>query len=210
MPGIFSRKEKKIVRDALWENNPITFQVLGICSALAVTVKLETAIAMSGALIFVLALSNMVISALRNFIPSKIRFIVQLCVISTLVILADQFLQAYLYDISKQLSIFVGLIITNCIVMGRAEGFAMRNPPWRSFIDGLGNALGYGGVLVLVAGVREVLGNGSLLGVKLIPESFYNHGYADCGMMFLAPGAFFLLGAIIWIQRAISGYKESP
>ncbi len=206
---LLSKKNRRIVKDALWDNNPITFQVLGICSALAVTVQLKTALVMCAALTFVLTMSNTFISLLRDTIPSKIRIIVQLTIISSLVIIADQVLKAYMYDVSKQLSIFVGLIITNCIIMGRAEAFAMRNPPWRSFLDGLGNALGYSVILILVATCREILGSGSLLGIQIIPQSFYAAGYLDNGLMVLPPGAFFLLGIIVWIQRFISGYKES-
>lgn len=209
MPQLLTKKDKKIVVDPLWNNNPITFQVLGICSALAVTVQLKTALVMCVALTFVVAMSNTVISLMRNFIPSKIRIIVELSVISSLVILADQFLKAYMYDVSKQLSVFVGLIITNCIVMGRAEAYAMANPPWKSFLDGLGNGLGYSAVLIAVAIGREILGSGTLLGIQVIPQFLYDAGYVNCGMMVLAPGAFFLLGIIIWIQRAISGYTEA-
>ncbi len=209
MPAVLTKQDRKLVKDALWDNNPVTLQVLGICSALAVTVQLKTALVMCGALTFVLTLSNVSISLLRNFIPSKIRIIVELSIISSLVILADQFLKAYMFEVSKALSVFVGLIITNCIVMGRAEAFAMANGPWKSFMDGLGNALGYSAVLILVAIPRELLGSGSLLGFKLIPDAMYEAGYVDCGMMVLAPGAFFLLGIIIWIQRAISGYSEA-
>ncbi|MCB9747133.1 MAG: NADH:ubiquinone reductase (Na(+)-transporting) subunit D [Candidatus Omnitrophica bacterium] len=206
---ILSKKERKQIKDALWDNNPVTFQILGICSALAVTVQLKTALVMAISLTFVVSMSNVVISILRNKIPSKIRIIVQLSVISSLVILADQFLKAYMYDVSKQLSVFVGLIITNCIVMGRAEAYAMANPPWKSFIDGLGNGLGYSSVLILVATAREILGSGTLLGFPVVPQFLYDIGYVNCGMMVLAPGAFFLLGIIIWVQRAISGYTES-
>lgn len=207
--ALLSKKNKRIVKDALWDNNPITFQILGICSALAVTVQLKTALVMCAALTFVVAMSNTVISLLRTRIPSKIRIIVQLSVISSLVILADQFLKAYMYDVSKQLSVFVGLIITNCIVMGRAEAFAMQNPPWKSFLDGLGNGLGYSLILIMVAVGREILGSGTLLGFRVVPEFLYSHGYVDCGLMVLAPGAFFLLGIIIWIQRTLSGYSEA-
>ena len=206
--ALISKKDRKIVKDAIWDNNPITFQVLGICSALAVTVQLESTLVMCAALTTVLAMSNTIISFLRNLIPSKIRIIVQLSIISTLVILADQFLKAYMYDVSKQLSIFVGLIITNCIVMGRAEAYAMANPPWKSFLDGIGNGLGYSAILILVAIGRESLGSGTLLGYAVVPQFLYDLGYVNCGMMVLAPGAFFLLGIIIWIQRAISGYSE--
>ena len=205
---LISKQDRKIVKDAIWDNNPITFQVLGICSALAVTVQLESTLVMCAALTTVLAMSNTIISLLRNLIPSKIRIIVQLSIISTLVILADQFLKAYMYDVSKQLSIFVGLIITNCIVMGRAEAYAMANPPWKSFLDGIGNGLGYSAILILVAIGRESLGSGTLLGYAVVPQFLYDLGYVNCGMMVLAPGAFFLLGIIIWIQRAISGYSE--
>lgn len=205
---LFSRANRRIVKEGLWDFNPITFQILGICSALAVTVQLKTALVMCAALTFVLTMSNVIISLLRNMIPSKIRIIVQLSVISTLVILADQFLKAYMYDVSKQLSVFVGLIITNCIVMGRAEAYAMANPPWKSFLDGLGNGLGYSFVLILVAVGREVLGSGTLMGAQVIPQFLYDLGYVNCGVMVLAPGAFFLLGIIIWIQRAVSGYTE--
>jgi Na+-transporting NADH:ubiquinone oxidoreductase subunit D len=209
MPVIpLSKKDRRIVKDGVWDSNPITFQVLGICSALAVTVKLETALVMCAALTFVLALSNTIISLIRNFIPAKIRIIIQLSVISSLVIIADQFLKAFMYDVSKQLSVFVGLIITNCIVMGRAEAYSMQNPPWKSFLDGLGNALGYSCILIVVAVCREILGSGTLLGFQIVPQFLYNAGYVDCGIMVLAPGAFFLLGCIVWIQRAISGYTE--
>lgn len=205
---LISKQDRKIVKDAIWDNNPITFQVLGICSALAVTVQLESTLVMCAALTTVLAMSNTIISFLRNLIPSKIRIIVQLSIISTLVILADQFLKAYMYDVSKQLSIFVGLIITNCIVMGRAEAYAMANPPWKSFLDGLGNGLGYSAILILIAIGRESLGSGTLLGFAVVPQFLYDLGYVNCGLMVLAPGAFFLLGIIIWIQRAVSGYAE--
>jgi len=208
MPGLISKKDRKIVKDALWDSNPVTFQVLGICSALAVTVQLKTALVMCVALTFVVSFSNVIISLLRNMIPSKIRIIIQLSVVSSLVILADQILKAYMYDVSKQLSVFVGLIITNCIVMGRAEAFAMANPPGKSFWDGLGNGLGYSAILVLVATAREILGSGTLLGLPVVPQFLYDAGYVNCGLMVLAPGAFFLLGIIIWIQRAISGYVE--
>ncbi len=202
--GLFSKKNLKALREPLSSNNPITFQVLGICSALAVTVQMRTALVMSLAVMFVLALSNVSLSLLRKFIPSKIRIIVELAVIATLVILVDQILKAYLYDISKQLSVFVGLIITNCIIMGRAEAFALQNKPWPSFLDGIGNALGYGWILMTVAVGREVLGSGSFMGFKIIPESFYAAGYVDMGLMVLAPGAFILLGLLVWAQRTIT------
>jgi len=194
----------------MWNSNPVTFHVLGICSALAVTVQVKTALVMGATLTFVLSLSNTSISLLRNFIPGKIRIIVQLLVISSLVVIADQVLKAFMYDVSRQLSVFVGLIITNCIVMGRAEAYAMRHPPFKSFMDGIGNGLGYSAVLICVAVFREFLGNGTLLGARVVPERFYSSGYSDCGLMVLAPGAFFLLGAIVWLQRYVSGYTENP
>ncbi len=206
--GILDKKDKKIIKDGVWDANPVTFQVLGICSSLAVTTQVKPALFMSFGVIFVTALSNVVISLLRNYIPSKIRIIVQLTVVSALVITLDQVLRAYFFDISKQLSVFVGLIITNCIVMGRLEAFAMSNPPGKSFIDGISNGLGYGIVLTVVAIVREIFGSGTLLGFHVIPEFAYAHGYVNNGMMVLAPGAFFLLGIIVWIHRSITGYSE--
>ena len=164
MTQLLTKQDRKLVKDALWDNNPITFQVLGICSALAVTVQLQTALVMCAALTFVLAMSNVIISLLRNYIPSKIRIIIQLSVISSLVILADQFLKAYMYDVSKQLSVFVGLIITNCIVMGRCEAYGNSNPPAKAFIDGFFNALGYSFILLIIATFREILGMGTFLG----------------------------------------------
>ena len=202
--GICSGRGLTTLKDGLWANNPLAIQVLGICSALAVTVQVPTALVMSGAVIFVLTISNVTISLLRNKIPSKIRIIVELAVVATLVILVDQILKAYLYDISKQLSVFVGLIITNCIILGRAEAFALQNKPWPSFLDGLGNALGYAIILIVVATGREILGSGTFFGFQLIPESFYAAGYENMGLMVLSPGAFILLGLIIWGQRMIS------
>lgn len=206
--AILDKKDKKIIKDGLWDANPITLQILGICSALAVTTQLKAALFMAVGVIFVSSMANVVISLLRNFIPSKIRIIVQLTVVSALVITVDQVLRAYFYDVSKQLSVFVGLIITNCIVMGRLEAFAMGNPPLKSFWDGLANGLGYGVVLILIAVLREIFGSGALLGFQIIPQTIYAQGYVNNGMMLLAPGAFFLLGIIVWIQRAISGYSE--
>ncbi|NQU66610.1 MAG: NADH:ubiquinone reductase (Na(+)-transporting) subunit D [Candidatus Marinimicrobia bacterium] len=203
-----ANKSLPIFTDPLNQNNPITKQVLGVCSALAVTVKLDTAVVMTLALVFVLVLSNMIISALRNYIPSKIRIIVMLTVIASLVILADQVLKAFLFDISKQLSVFVGLIITNCIVMGRAEAFAMQNDVKSSALDGLGNGLGYGIILILVSTFREILGSGSFFGLKVVPQFMYDLGYVNNGLMLLAPGAFIVLGLIIWVQRTIIGYRE--
>jgi Na+-transporting NADH:ubiquinone oxidoreductase subunit D len=194
---------KKLLMDPFSDNNPITVQVLGICSALAVTVKIDTAIVMTLALTSVVTLSNLVISLLRNVIPSGIRMIVEMAIIASLVIIADQLLKAYMFDISKQLSVFVGLIITNCIVMGRAEAFALQNPPWPSLLDGLGNGIGYGIILIAVATIREFLGFGSLLNFRVLPESYMGNGLA-----LLAPGAFIILGLLIWLQRTINKYVE--
>ncbi len=201
-------KKTSTFSDPLNHNNPITKQLLGICSALAVTVKLETALAMSLALIFVLGFSNVIISILRSKIPSKVRIIVQLTVIASLVILIDQILKAYMYDISKQLSVFVGLIITNCIVMGRAEAFAMQNSPIESLKDGIGNAFGYSIILILVSIFRELLGSGTILGFGIIPELLYDSGYVNNGLMLLAPGAFIVLGLIAWMQKTITGVMD--
>jgi Na+-transporting NADH:ubiquinone oxidoreductase subunit D len=205
---LFGKDEKKAVLDPLWDNNPIAFQVLGICSSLAVTTRLDKAIVMGIGVTLVTALSNVMISTIRNFIPNKIRIIVQLVVVSGVVIVFDQFLRAYMYDLSKQLSVFVGLIITNCIVMGRLEAYAMGNPPWRSFLDGIGNGLGYAWILVVVGAIREVCGSGKLLGHQVVPQALYDSGYVNNGLMVLAPGAFLLLGIIVWVQRSISGYVE--
>lgn len=195
-----------VLTDPLWDNNPITLQVLGICSALAVTTQVIPALIMSAGVVFVLCASNVVISLLRSFIPGKVRIIVQLSVISSLVILIDQFLKAFAYEQSKELSVFVGLIITNCIVMGRAEAFAMGNPPWPSFLDGLGNALGYSAILVLVATAREILGAGTFMGWRIAePLGLYGAGYQNVGLMLLPPGAFVVLGLLVWLQRTIAG-----
>ena len=204
----FGKKERQAIVDPLSDNNPITVQILGICSALAVTVAVKQALVMSIAVIFVVAASNTIISVIRNYIPPAIRIIVQLSIIASLVILVDQVLRAYLYDVSKQLSVFVGLIITNCIVMGRAEAYAMQNPPWPSFLDGIGNGLGYGIILILVATGREILGSGKFFGFQLVPQAAYDFGYQDMGLMVLAPGAFILLGLLIWAQRTWTGYTE--
>ena len=193
---------KKTFIDPLIDNNPITRQVLGICSALAVTVKVEQAIVMTLALTFVVTMSNTTVSMLRKYIPSSIRIIVQLAIISTLVTLIDKVLEAYLYDISKELSVFVALIVTNCIVMGRADGFAMQNNIKDSFIDGLGNGLGYGMILIIVASFRELFGFGTLLDFRILPEFMNN------GLMLLAPGAFIILGLIIWAQRSLTSFVE--
>ena len=188
----------------IWESNPISGQILGICSALAVTVQIKTAVVMSLALTFVLAFSNLLISLMRKFIPRNIRIIVELTVIATLVIFADQVLQAFLYDISKQLSIFVGLIITNCIILGRAETYALGNPPFLSLLDGIGNGLGYSQILITVAVFREFLGAGKLFGFQVIPDAFYAAGYENMGLMVLAPGAFITIGLIVWLQKTVS------
>jgi Na+-transporting NADH:ubiquinone oxidoreductase subunit D len=201
---MFSKKNLKALREPFSSNNPITFQVLGICSALAVTVQMKTALVMSAAVMFVVTLSNVSISLLRKQIPSKIRIIVELAVIASLVILVDQILKAFLYDISKQLSVFVGLIITNCIIMGRAEAFALQNKPWPSFLDGLGNALGYGWILMVIAVGRETLGSGTFMGYQIVPDALYAAGYENMGLMVLAPGAFILLGLLVWLQRTIT------
>ncbi|MCA9447564.1 MAG: NADH:ubiquinone reductase (Na(+)-transporting) subunit D [Candidatus Omnitrophica bacterium] len=204
----FTKKERKIVTDPLWDNNPITLQILGICSALAVTVQMNTALVMSLGVIFVVSLSNVLISMIRNYIPDSIRIIVYMAVIASLVIVVDQFLQAYLFELSLALSVFVGLIITNCIVMGRAEAFASKNPVWPSFLDGIGNTLGYSVVLLIVASVREILGKGTWFGIHLIPDRLYDLGYMNNGLMVLSPGAFLIVGLLVWSQRSISGYAE--
>jgi len=196
---------KRTLKQTAWISNPIAYQVLGVCSALAVTVKLENAIAMGVALTAVLTLSNVVVSLLRNLIPHRIRIIVELAVISSLVIVVDQFLAAYYYEMSKQLSVFVGLIITNCIVMGRAEAFAMANGPGASFWDGIGNGLGYSWVLVVIGAFREVLGSGTLLGLRVVPQVLYDMGYFNNALMMLPPAAFILLGLIIWVSKALGG-----
>jgi len=193
----------RAIADALWQKNPISKQVLGICSALAVTVQMNTAIVMALALTFVVATSNLVISSMRTMIPRNIRIIVEVAVIATLVIIADEVLKAFMYEISKQLSVFVGLIITNCIVMGRAETFAMSNTPGKSFVDGLANGIGYGSILVGVAFFRELLGSGSLLGFQLVPDVVYEWGYMDMGLMLLAPGAFIVIGLFVWLEHSL-------
>ena len=196
-----SSKTNQVLLDPLFNNNPIALQVLGICSALAVTTKLETSLVMSVAVIAVIALSNLSVSLIRNMIPGSIRIIVQLTIIASLVIITDQILKAFLFEISKQLSIFVGLIITNCIVMGRAEAFAMQNPPWLSFLDGIGNGIGYAIILILVGFFRELLGAGKLFGQVVFPLVTDGGWYHPNGLMTLAPGAFFLIGIFIWLLR---------
>jgi Na+-transporting NADH:ubiquinone oxidoreductase subunit D len=195
-------KEREALLDPLVNNNPIGLQVLGICSALAVTTKLETALVMSAAVIAVTALSNVAVSAIRNYVPPSIRIIVQLTIIASLVIVTDQILKAFVYDISKQLSVFVGLIITNCIVMGRAEAYAMQNPPKLSFIDGIGNGLGYAVVLMLVALLRELFGSGKIFGFTILSTVNEGGWYVPNGLMLLAPAAFFLIGGFIWVVRS--------
>lgn len=202
-----NRKER-IFLDPLVRNNPITVQILGICSALAVTVKLQSAVVMALSLMFVVALSNVIVSLLRKTIPNRIRIIVQLVVVAFLVIVVDQFLKAYVFDISKQLSVFVGLIITNCIVMGRLEAFAMSNNPKRSFIDGLANGLGYGFILIVVAFFRELLGSGTIWNYQVVPQAFYDAGYMNNGLMIMPPMALIAVGLIVWIQRARQQKKE--
>ena len=194
-------KNLELLTAPLRKANPVTVLILGICSALAVTAKLKPALVMALSVTVVIALSNLVISLLRKGIPSKIRIIVQLIVIATLVILVDQFLKAFVYDVSKQLSVFVGLIITNCIVMGRLEAFAMANGPWESLLDGIGNGLGYGIILVIVAFFRELFGSGTLRGFQVIPEGLYNFGYMNNGLMILPPMALIIVGVIMWLQK---------
>ncbi|RNC83197.1 MAG: NADH:ubiquinone reductase (Na(+)-transporting) subunit D [Balneola sp.] len=202
---LFSKKNRKLLSDPFNDDNPITVQVLGICSALAITVKLQPAIVMTLSVIFVMAAGNVIISLLRNFVPNRIRIIVQLVVVASLVVLVDQVLKAFVYDVSKELAVFVGLIITNCIIMGRLEAFALGNTPWRSFLDGIGNAWGYGIILIVVAFFRELFGSGQLMGFQIIPESWYlaNGGfYSDNGFMLLPPMALITVGIIIWVQRS--------
>jgi Na+-transporting NADH:ubiquinone oxidoreductase subunit D len=193
---------KEIVK-ALWKANPISKQILGICSALAVTVQLQTALVMGLALTLVVAFSNLIVSLLRASIPRNIRIIVQVAVIATLVIMADELLKAFMYDVSRQLSVFVGLIITNCIVLGRTESFAMNNPPGRAFLDGVANGLGYASILVGVAFLRELLGSGRLMGYPVIPEAFYQAGYVNNGLLVLAPGAFIIIGLFVWLEHTL-------
>jgi len=205
--GLLSKKDSKLILDPLADNNPITIQVLGICSALAITAQLEASIVMALSVMAVLAVGNVVISLMRNIIPSKIRIIVQLVVVAALVIIVDLILKAYSYQLSKTLSVFVGLIITNCIIMGRFEAFALANGPWRSFLDGIGNAAGYGLILVIVGFFRELLGSGTLLGIKVLGDpiektGLYALGYENNGFMLLSPMALIVVGIIIWVQRS--------
>jgi Na+-transporting NADH:ubiquinone oxidoreductase subunit D len=205
--GLLSKKDAKLITDPLADNNPITIQVLGICSALAVTAELKPSIVMAISVMFVLAMGSTVISLIRNIIPSKIRIIVQLVIAAALVIIVDQILKAFAYELSKQLSVFVGLIITNCIIMGRFEAFALANGPWKSFLDGIGNSAGYGIILIIVGFFRELLGSGSLLGFKVLGDAIektgvYAYGYENNGFMLLAPMALITIGIIIWVQRS--------
>lgn len=199
---LFSSKNKKLLSDPLNDDNPITIQVLGICSALAITVQVKQAVVMSLSVLVVMIGANLIVSALRNLIPSRVRIIVQLVIVAALVILVDQVLKAYVYDVSKQLSVFVGLIITNCIIMGRLEAFALGNKLWPSFLDAIGNAAGYGWILIAVAFVRELFGSGKVWGFQVIPDAFYDFGYYDNGLMILPPMALITVGIIIWIQRS--------
>ncbi|MCP1384196.1 MULTISPECIES: NADH:ubiquinone reductase (Na(+)-transporting) subunit D [Runella] len=200
--GLFSKKNLRVLRDPLDDTNPVTVQILGVCSALAVTVQVKPAIIMALGVTVVTAFSNLIISLIRNTIPNRIRIIVQLIVAAMLVTIVDQLLKAYMFDVSKKLSVFVGLIITNCIVMGRLEAFALAQKPWPSFLDGIGNGLGYGIILVIVAVIREVLGSGSVLGFKVVPQWLYDMGYVNNGLMMLPPAALFLIGIFIWWQRS--------
>ncbi|MDO6595280.1 NADH:ubiquinone reductase (Na(+)-transporting) subunit D [Oceanihabitans sp. 2_MG-2023] len=205
--GLLSKKDAALITDPLADNNPITIQVLGICSALAITAELEAAIVMSVSVLFVLGIGNVVISLMRNIIPSKIRIIVQLIVVAALVIIVDQVLKAFAYELSKTLSVFVGLIITNCIIMGRFEAFALANKPWPSFLDGIGNSLGYGVILIIVAFFRELLGAGTLLGIPVLGDpiektGLYALGYENNGFMIMPPMALIVVGIIIWVQRS--------
>jgi Na+-transporting NADH:ubiquinone oxidoreductase subunit D len=207
--GLFSKSNVKLITNPFNDDNPVTVQVLGICSALAVTVQMKNAFVMALSVTAVVALSNVIVSLIRNLIPNRIRIIVQLVIVALLVILVDQVLKAYAYDVSKQLSVFVGLIITNCIVMGRLEAFALGNGPWKSFLDGIGNGLGYGIILMIVAFFRELLGSGKIFGIEILGNAVdktgaYAHGYVNNGFMLLAPMALVTVGIIIWVQRGIN------
>ena len=197
-----------IITRGIWKENPVAYQILGICSALAVTVKMSTALVMGIALTVVTAFSSLLISSMRKMIPSNIRIIAELAIIASLVIVTDQVLKAFFYDISKQLSIFVGLIITNCIVLGRAETYAMANKPLDSFFDGIGNGLGYSLVLIIVAFFRELLGSGKFLGFTVIPQFVFDAGYQNMGLMVLAPGAFFIIGLLVWLKNSLPGISK--
>jgi len=202
--SLLNSKNFKLLANPLNLDNPVTVQILGICSALAVTTKLKPAIVMGLSVIVVTAFSNLVISIMRNSIPPRIRIIVQLVVVASMVILVDQLLRAFVYDVSKQLSVYVGLIITNCIIMGRLEAFAMGNKPWPSFMDGIGNGIGYSIILIVVAFIRELFGSGAIMGYQVVPQSFYDAGYINNGMMIMPTMALVLVGVIIWIQRSFN------
>ena len=205
--ALLSKKDANLILDPLADNNPITIQVLGICSALAITAELKASVVMAISVLFVMGVGNVVISMMRNVIPSKIRIIVQLIVVATLVIVVDQVLKAFAYELSKTLSVFVGLIITNCIIMGRFEAFALGNGLWRSFLDGIGNALGYGVILIIVGFFRELLGSGTLFGIPVLGNpitktGLYSIGYENNGFMIIPPAALIVVGIIIWVQRS--------
>ena len=205
--ALLTKKDANLILDPLADNNPITIQVLGICSALAITAELKASVVMAISVMFVLGLGNVVISLLRNIIPSKIRIIVQLIVVATLVIIVDQVLKAFAYELSKTLAVFVGLIITNCIIMGRFEAFALGNGPWRSFLDGIGNSLGYGVILIIVGFFRELFGSGTLFGIPVLGNpiektGLYATGYENNGFMIIPPAALIVVGIIIWVQRS--------
>lgn len=202
--ALFDKKNKATLLDPISKNNPVVVQVLGICSALAVTSKLEPAIVMALSVTVVVAFANVIISLLRKTIPNNIRVIVQLVVVATLVTIVSEVLKAYAFELNKQLSVFVGLIITNCILMGRLEAFAMTNKPWPSFLDGIGNGLGYGLILVIVGFFRELFGSGTLLGYQVIPQSFYDAGYVNNGLFILPPMALIIVSVIIWVHRSIN------
>jgi Na+-transporting NADH:ubiquinone oxidoreductase subunit D len=202
-----NKSVKEIVR-ALWASNPISKQILGICSTLAVTVQMKTAFVMCVGLTLVVAFSSLSISLLRKTIPRNVRIMAEVMIIATLVIIADELLRAFLYEISKQLSVFVGLIITNCIVLGRTEGYALSNPPFRSFVDGLANGIGYSSVLMSVSLIREVLGSGKFFGYPVIPHLFYEWGYLDNGLMLLAPGAFIVIGLFVWLEHTLLSKRK--
>ena len=201
---LFSKKNRRLITDPFNDNNPITVQVLGVCSALAVTTQMMPAFVMTLSVIFVMSFANLSISLLRNTIPNRIRMIVELTVIAALVILVDQVLKAFVYDVSRQLSVYIGLIITNCIVMGRLEAFAMGNKPVPALLDGIGNGIGYGAILLVVAFFRELFGAGTLFGVQIIPQAFYDLGYENNGIMLTSAAAMFIIGVLIWIQRSFN------
>lgn len=202
MSELFSKKNKEVLSSPLNLNNPVTVQVLGICSALAVTAKLEPSLVMGLSVTVILAFANVIISLLRNTIPNRIRIVVQLVVVAALVTIVSEVLKAFAYDVSTQLSVYVGLIITNCILMGRLEAFAMANGPWESFLDGVGNGIGYAWILIVVGFFRELFGSGALFGIQVIPDSFYEMGYLNNGLMVMPPMALIICALIIWVQRA--------